>query len=276
MTSSPPAEPPGAPGAEGPPLSTLLADRLRTKWLARRHIHVATCGSTNDVVAGEARNGAHEGLLVTADAQTKGRGRLGRSWHSPPGANLYASMLLRPERPAAEIPPLTLLAGGALARALVGLGFDARVKWPNDLLLIVDGQPRKVAGILTEAATEGHRIGHVVVGVGVNVNTVAFPDDLADMATSLRLARGAAVERVDVLASLLEAFESAYDRFKAEGAAAAIALWEAHADLGRRCRVLSGGRPVEGMPGGLGLDGALHVRDDAGTVHRVVSGEITT
>jgi BirA family biotin operon repressor/biotin-[acetyl-CoA-carboxylase] ligase len=276
VTSSPPAEPPSAPGAEGQPLSTLLAERLRSAWLGRRHIHVTTCGSTNDLVAGEARGGAGEGLLVTADAQTKGRGRLGRSWHSPLGSNLYASVLLRPQRPAAEIPPLTLMAGGALARALVGMGFDARVKWPNDLLLIVDGQPRKVAGILTEASTEGHRIGHVVVGVGVNVNTVAFPDDLADKATSLRLARGAAVARVDVLASLLEALESAYDRFKAEGAAAAIALWEAHADLSRRCRVLVGGRPVEGMPVGLGLDGALHVRDDAGAVHRVVSGEITT
>ena len=150
------------------------------------------CGSTNDVAAAEARAGAPEGLLVTADEQTDGRGRMGRTWHAPAGANLTFSLLLRPRRPAAEIPPITLLAGGALAVAVrgLGLGIDARVKWPNDLMVGTGPSRRKLAGILTEATTEGDRIGHVVVGIGLNVNAVDFPPELAAKATSLRRERG--------------------------------------------------------------------------------------
>ncbi len=262
-------------GHEGAPLDTVaVASRRESTWLGHRHVHVNTCVSTNDLVAAQARAGAPEGLLVTADQQTHGRGRLGRSWHSPRGANLYLSLLLRPRRPAVEIPPLTLLAGGALAKAMRGLGFDARVKWPNDLLLRVGEQQRKVAGVLTEASTEGNRISHVVLGIGVNVNTEIFPDDLADKATSLRLAHGAVLSREDVLARILSAFEPAYERFQSVGVAAAIDLWEAHAELGIRCRAHVSGGYIEGITTGVADDGALLIRDDAGNVRRVISGEV--
>jgi len=148
----------------------VLRTRLSTVWLGRNHVHVATCASTNDLAAAEARGGAPTGTLVTTDAQTAGRGRLGRAWHAPPGENLTFSVVLRPTRPAAEIPPMTLLVGAALAEALGHLGFDARVKWPNDVLLRPEGRPRKVAGILTEAATAGMEVGHVIMGIGLNVN----------------------------------------------------------------------------------------------------------
>lgn len=254
-----------------------LAERLRTAWLGRAHIHLDGCVSTNDRAAAEARAGAPEGLLVTADAQTGGRGRQGRAWHSPAGDNLYFSLLLRPRRPVAEIPPLTLLAGGALAEAIGSFGVAARVKWPNDLLVRIGGRPRKLAGILTEASTEGERIGHVVVGVGLNVNTETFPHELTDRATSLRLcggAGGAPWSRVEVLARVLASLEAAYDRFAVAGPAAAIALWEAHADRALRCRARVGGRDIEGTTAGVGADGSLRLRDDAGVVHPVVSGEV--
>lgn len=273
---------PGPSGAgddarQGDPLDVpTVAAELDTAWLGRRHIHVDTCASTNDLAAAEARAGAPEGLVVTASEQTVGRGRMGRVWHSPPGANLYVSLLLRPQRSASEIPPVTLMAGGAVAVALRALGFDARVKWPNDLLLSADGRPRKVAGILTEASTEGSRIGHVVVGIGVNVNATTFPDDIADKATSLRLVRGAPVPRVEVLARLLSTFESAYERFQVQGPSAAIDLWTSHAALGTRCRVRANGHDVTGVTAGVAPDGALLIRDDADVIHRVVSGEITT
>lgn len=262
---------------EGDPLDLGLgANRLDTAWLGKRHVHVDSCASTNDLAAAEARTGAPEGLVVTAEEQSFGRGRLGRVWHSPPGANLYLSLLLRPQRPASEIPPLTLLAGGALAQALRELGFSPRVKWPNDLLLSAGGHRRKVAGILTEATTEGSRIGHVVVGIGVNVNTKVFPDDLANKATSLRVVRGAPVSRVDVLVRLLSAFESAYQDWTARGPAAAIELWQSYADLGGRCQARVDGRDITGVTVGVAADGALEIRDDANGVHRVVSGEVTT
>jgi len=273
-------------------LTTLAPLPLATTWLGRRHLHLPTCPSTNDRAAAEGRAGAPEGLLVTTDAQTAGRGRLGRTWHAPPGENLAFSLLLRPARPAVEIPPLTLMAGAAVAGALRGLGFDARVKWPNDVLLgrpggdgqgvagaggerVPLGRRRKVAGILTEASSLGERIGFVVVGVGLNVNTTQFPADLADKATSLRLARGGeALDRGQVLAAVLAAFEPAYERFCALGPPAAVAAWNEHADRDLRCRVRVGERDVEGVTDGVSADGALRLRADDGTLHLVVSGEI--
>jgi BirA family biotin operon repressor/biotin-[acetyl-CoA-carboxylase] ligase len=274
-----------------------LGPLLRTAWLGRRQIHLGTCESTNDRAAAEGRAGEEEGLVVTTDAQTAGRGRLGRAWHSPPGENLAFSILLRPSRPPAEIPPLTLLAGAAVAAALRTLGFDARVKWPNDVLLYGHGapgdncpatdaasppeispgeHPRKVAGILTEAASVGERIGQVVVGIGLNVNARRFPRELSDKATSLRLVRGARLSRAEVLAAVLGAFERAYERFQVLGPAAAVAAWNEHADRQLRGRVRIGERDVEGVTDGVMPDGSLRLRADDGTVHRIVSGEIVT
>lgn len=251
------------------------AERLASGSLGAQHIHQAVCASTNDVAAAEARAGAREGLLVTADAQTGGRGRLGRSWHSPPGENLYMSLVLRPRRPTSEIPCLTLLTGGAIAAALRRLGFAAEVKWPNDVLLHVDSALRKVAGVLTEASSEGGRVAHVVVGIGINVNAESFPAELAGRATSLRLAAGGVrLMRRKVLAGVLQSLQEAYDRFCTTGPAAALSLWEAHASLGARCRGQGERGPVEGVTVGVAADGALLVRDDTGAAHRIVAGEV--
>jgi BirA family biotin operon repressor/biotin-[acetyl-CoA-carboxylase] ligase len=254
--------------------SERLQARLTTGWLGRKHLHVASCASTNDVAAAEAKTGAAEGLVVTTDRQTEGRGRQGRVWLAPPGENLTFSLLLRPTRPPPEIPPLTLLAGGALAEALSTLGFAARVKWPNDVLLRGPTGARKVAGILTEATTVGDRIGHVVVGIGINVNTTSFPDDLADKATSLRLAGGGPLELSEVLARVLASFETAYENFRVLGPAAAIPLWEAHADPFLRSKARVDGRDIEGVAVGVLPDGSLQIRDDDDVIHRVVSGEV--
>jgi len=255
-----------------------LAARLSTRWMGRRHLHVATCASTNDLAAAEARAGAPAGTLITADEQTAGRGRLGRTWHAAPGENLTFSLVLRPARPAPEIPTLTLLAGGAVAQALAELGFPARLKWPNDVLLRVQEaggeRPRKVAGILTEAATVGSEVSHVVVGIGLNVNVADFPAELADRATSLRLVRGAPLDRADVLARVLARLESAADDFQQRGPAAATALWDGYADRALRCRAHVDGKDVEGVPDGVSTDGSLRLRDDEGMLHRVISGEI--
>lgn len=255
-----------------------LGARLSTTWMGRRHVHVATCASTNDLAAAEARAGAPAGTLVTTDEQTAGRGRLGRAWHALPGENLTFSLVLRPGRPAPEIPTLTLLTGGAVAQALGDLRFSARLKWPNDVLLRVreggvEG-PRKVAGILTEAATVGGDVSHVVVGIGLNVNGAAFPEELAARATSLRLVRGAPLVRLDVLARVLARLEAAVDDFVARGPAAATALWDTYADRELRCRARVGGRDVEGVPDGVSADGSLRLRDDEGMIHPVMSGEI--
>ena len=268
----PPSEQPGVRGLD----PARLQKRLTTAWLGRSHVHLETCASTNDRAATEAKAGGTEGLLVTTDDQTDGRGRQGRVWLARPGENLTFSLLLRPTRPPPEIPPLTLLAGGAVAEALSTLGFAARVKWPNDVLLRGPTGPRKVAGILTEATTVGERIGHVVVGIGINVNTTSFPDELADKATSLRLIGGGALDLAEVLARVLASFETAYENYRAMGPAAAIPLWEAHADRLLRSRAQIDGRDVEGVAMGVLPDGSLQIRDDDDVIHRIVAGEVST
>src|SRR5260221_11112986 len=128
------------------PTPERLAARLGTRWLGRAYEWHPSCASTNDLAACRARTGAPEGLVVATEEQTAGRGRLGRAWHSPAGANLYLSILLPPARPAAEIPPLTLLRGAAVARALASLGLAPRLKWPNDVQLVVAVRAPKGGG----------------------------------------------------------------------------------------------------------------------------------
>ncbi|MFL5305241.1 MAG: biotin--[acetyl-CoA-carboxylase] ligase [Polyangia bacterium] len=264
-----------------PPTVERLSAVLTTRWLGRAYEWWPECASTNDLAGERARAGAPRGLVIAADAQTAGRGRLGRTWHSPPGANLYVSILLRPSRPPPEIPPLTLLAGGALASALAGLGFAPRLKWPNDVELVDDStRRRKVAGILTEMSSAGERAHHVVVGVGLNVNGVDFPPEIADRATSLRRAAGGEpLDRAAVLGAFLNHLEPLLDEYDRRGPPVAIAAFEAHAALPAACRVTAPGRPnerLEGVAVGVDPDGALRLRDDTGHIHRVLSGEIQT
>jgi BirA family biotin operon repressor/biotin-[acetyl-CoA-carboxylase] ligase len=260
-----------------------LAARLRTRWLGRAFEWHAACGSTNDLAGERARGGAATGLVVAADAQTAGRGRLGRNWHSPPGDNLYFSVVLRPGRPTAEIPALTLLGGAAVARALATFGVEPLLKWPNDVELLDEkGQRRKVAGILTEMASAGANASHVVVGVGINVNGAEFPPELAERATSLRRALDGPVDRpIDraaVLAAVLEALEPLCEAFDRRGPAAAVEAFEAHAAFPAPCRVTVPGRTQERLAGtalGVDPDGALRLRDETGQIHRVISGELS-
>jgi BirA family biotin operon repressor/biotin-[acetyl-CoA-carboxylase] ligase len=261
--------------AAAPLVPDRVAAALTTAWLGRTYEWHASCSSTNDLASARGRSGAPAGLVVAAETQTAGRGRLGRTWHSPAGESLYLSILLRPARPASEIPPLTLVAGAAVADALTPLGLTPRLKWPNDVQLVGDdGLRRKLCGILTEMATAGTRVEHVVVGIGINVNGLEFPPALEGRATSLRAALGRLVDRAALLAAVLAAFERRYAAYEATGPAAAAAAFEAHAALPDRCRVNSGGAPLEGTALGVDADGALRLRDDAGRVHRVISGEL--
>ncbi|HVT09319.1 MAG TPA: biotin--[acetyl-CoA-carboxylase] ligase [Polyangia bacterium] len=278
-------------GLAAPPAAEQLSAVLTTRWLGRSYEWWPACASTNDLAGERARGGAPAGLVIAADQQTAGRGRLGRTWHSPPGANLYVSILLRPSRPPPEIPPLTLLAGGALASSLAVLGFAPRLKWPNDVELVDDqttplgrdseaGRRRKVAGILTEMSSAGDRALHVVLGVGLNVNGVDFPPEIAERATSLRRAAGGRpLDRAAVLGTFLNHLEPLLDEYERRGPSVAIAAFEAHAALPAPCRVTAPGRPnerLEGVALGVDPDGALRLRDETGHIHRVLSGEIQT
>jgi BirA family transcriptional regulator, biotin operon repressor / biotin---[acetyl-CoA-carboxylase] ligase len=239
----------------------------------------ASLPSTMVRAAELAAAGAPEGATVVADAQSAGRGRLGRAWLAPAGSSLLLTVVLRP-RLAAEQAWLTVAAAGvalvdataallaAAGRPVVGL------KWPNDLL--VGG--RKAAGMLAEARSEGHRLGWVLLGMGVNVGQRAgdFPAELAARATSLRLAAGREVDRVALLGAWGERFAGGYRALAAGEVDQTLAAYLERLDtLGRQVRAeLLGGEAVEGVAVGVGPGGALTVRTAAGAEVAVASGDV--
>ena len=201
-----------------------------------------------------------------------GRGRLGRQWDSPPGTGLYVSLLLRPPLPPTEMPQITLTTAVAVARAVKRVtGVAPGIKWPNDLLL--DG--KKLGGILTEMETESEQIRHLVVGLGLNVNNPAFPEELQPIATSLVLATGRRHSRLHILQAWLEEFEELYDRFLAREFAGILHEWRRlTVTLGQRVTVRQGPVTICGQALEVAPDGALLVETDDGEVVRVTSGEI--
>lgn len=252
---------------------TELRPRLTGRWT--EIVWRAEVDSTQRLARERARAGAPEGTIVIAEAQTAGRGRLGRSWHSPPGVNLYCTVVLRPPRPPAVAPQLGLVAAVAVADAVrETVPVPPAIKWPNDVLL--DG--RKVAGILTEMEGEADRVAFVLVGIGVNVNLGAadLPPELAASATSLRAAAGAPVDRLAFTARLLAALEARYGQFLAGGFAAIRPAFEAMAFLtGRAIRVSGPDGAVGGRVCGVDDDGALLLEAGAGGTMRVRAGEVT-
>lgn len=248
-------------------LQGLKARRLRGPI----HYH-ETLPSTNDLAKELGAQGSPHGTLVVAEGQTRGRGRLGRDWLSPPGAGLYVSLLLRPPLPPWEMPQLTLTAAVAVTRALIrAAGVTPGIKWPNDLLL----HGKKVGGILTEMETESDQIRHLVVGLGLNVNTAAFPAELQDLATSLALETGRAFSRLKILQAWLEEFETLYESFLNREFPAILEEWQTYAvTLGRTVTVRQGPLTFKGLALEVAPDGALLVQTPEGEIVRVTSGEI--
>lgn len=236
---------------------------------------LAEADSTNAVAADRARAGAPEGLVVVADHQVAGRGRLDRTWETPPGTAVTFSLVLRPRVPPASWPWLPLLAGHNVAKALTSLGYDARVKWPNDVLL----DDRKVAGILVERV-ETPDGPAAIVGVGINVGLGA--EELpVPTATSLALAAPAGTpvpSRVDVLLQVLPTIKEAYDIWQAGGEQATGRLASSYrsrcATLRREVRIeLPGGGQLTGTAVDVDTDGRLVVEAD-GRTERVGAGDV--
>ncbi len=251
-----------------------VAPLLQTRCLGRECCFLEVTDSTNRVVAEFARRGAPEGLLVAADAQNSGRGRMARKWFSPPGCNLYFSFLLRPRTPPRCVPQVALIAAVALAHAVEALVSEISValKWPNDLFVA----GRKAAGILCEMEAEPDLVRHLVVGVGVNVNIPQreFPSEFAASATSLRVAAGRPVSRTALLASFLNHFEPAWEEWLAHGLAPFLAEWRRLSLLdGRRIAVENGCETIRGTVIGLSPEGGLLVQTPDAGPRAVMSGD---
>lgn len=235
------------------------------RWLGTQRIDLAECGSTNDEAARLARAGANHGTVVIAQAQRAGRGRNGRVWASPPGAGLYLSAVLRPPLPLVDVPPMTLAIGVGVCDAARAAGADAVLKWPNDVLVA----GKKLAGVLVEAQSQGPRLEAVIVGIGVNI-CGELPDEVSDGALTLEVAAQAPIDREAFIATLLAQVERWIDRYVAMGVTGVIPAWQERMAPGLVAR--AGG--LVGEVAGLADDGALLLRDSAGALHRVRSGDV--
>ena len=189
----------------------LLVALVGTRFPARLH-HLPTAESTNTLLLQAAADGAPEGTVYLADAQTRGRGRGGHTWHSSPGDGLYLSVLAKPSLPLREALWISLATGLAVQSAVktvTGLGLD--IRWPNDLLLPdPSGTSKKLGGILVETAVhpgEDALLRYAVIGIGLNLNHETFPPELSDIATSLRIATGQLQSRNALLVAILRALD---------------------------------------------------------------------
>lgn len=254
-----------------------VLEGLDSDLFGRGYFHfLRSIGSTNDHAARLAGRGCPQGTVVMADRQTRGRGQRGRRWFSPPGAGVYLSLVLRPPLTPAQAPKITLLAAVAAAEALIDTaGLEARIKWPNDVL--VGG--RKIAGILCQMDAAGDRVAHVIVGAGINVNTPAgiLPGDIGVTATSVLMETGAPASRTAVARAFLRRLERHYSASLDDGFAAVLARWRELSCLtGREVRVDGTEGPVRGVVVGIDEEGALVLRDRGGALRRIPSGEIIT
>lgn len=262
--------------ANSPLLSpaTVMAG-LKTERIACQVHCFDLLSSTNVEAARYAEENSPDGTVLLADAQTAGKGRLGRTWVSPPGVNLYCSIILRPPMPPYCAPQLTFLSAVAVVQTISSCsGLPATIKWPNDILI----NGRKVAGLLNELSAETERIKHVILGIGINLNMTSdqFPQGLRAPASSLLLEGAGQQDRLALLRQLLRNLDSLYSLYLSEGFEPIKQLWLLQSStIGRQVEILNDGKPAfTGLATGLAENGALLVTLGTGQVETVFAGDV--
>jgi len=249
---------------------------FQTEWAGQKHFFQQELESTN-VTAGQlAAAGAVHGTVVTADKQTGGRGRRGRTWESPAGKNIYFSLVLRPDFEPEKASMLTLLMAHSVAEAIEDItraGTAAGIKWPNDILI----HGKKVCGILTEMRVEKGKIQHVIIGVGINVKLQNFTGELVEKASSLEDTCGKTVDRPILLKKILKIFEKDYRLFeKAGNLTPFIQTYQSRLlNMDAQVKVLDPKEAFEGIARGISETGELLVEKTDGSMCRVYAGEVS-
>ncbi|MFQ5471859.1 MAG: biotin--[acetyl-CoA-carboxylase] ligase [Dehalococcoidia bacterium] len=246
----------------------LIESGLTTRKIGRSIIHEMTCDSTMNVARSEAQDGAVHGTVVLAEEQAFGRGRFGRSWTSPPGTNLYLTLIVRP--PAERLRSLAMIAPLAVCRAVGDVAdLYARIKWPNDILV----RERKLAGVLIESEVSGRDVAFALIGIGLNVNLdVDRAPEIAQIATSLMRESGHEISREKTLAALLNRFEELYE----SPATSIVEAWRSRLEtLGRRVTLSLGDEVYEGVAEDVDEVGSLVLRLADGSTMTFEAGEVS-
>lgn len=251
-----------------------LSSMIDTEWAGQTIYYFDQIDSTNIRAKQLGEEGVPHGTLIVAGQQNAGRGRRGRTWESPPGVSIYMSIVLRPEMAPVKAPMLTLVMALSAADSLKECtGLDVQIKWPNDIVL----NGKKLAGILTEMSTEMDYINHVVIGVGINVNTGQLPEELEEKATSLRLETGRIIRRSEIIASIMKEFERNYQLFiETQGLRQ---MQEKYNSLlinrEKEVRILGVKEEYAAYALGINEKGELLVRRDNGEIEAILAGEVS-
>ena len=244
--------------------------------IGKEIIFLETTTSTNDAAMelGTKREDP-EGIVVISDSQSRGKGRFGRAWISPPGVNLYFTVLLKPPFPSKEAALLTLITAVAVVTAIRGYtGLNAEIKWPNDILI----NGKKAGGILLELKAAGNRINLLVIGIGVNVNMSLkdLPEDMRSLSTSLRVESGRLFDRVELLGKILAELDRSYKILLKGNKGALINDWiRLNSTLRNKVTVKNHERIISGIAENINDNGELIIRLPSGETETVKAGDVT-
>ncbi len=242
--------------------------------IGREIFFYETVGSTN-TVASDLAEKTIEGAVVVADSQQKGRGRLGRKWESPPGVNIYVSIILRPKIEPKEATLITIMAAVACTTALRRVtGLHVTIKWPNDLMV----SDKKIGGILSELKTDHGRIIYAVVGIGINVNVDidTYPADVQEIATSVKNETGMSYSREVVISEILNEIDYWYKILNGMGKGILLLEWQKlTSTLGREVKVTVGKETFTGLAESIDSEGMLILRLPSGMLKKINSGNLT-
>ncbi len=252
-----------------------ILSHLQTKWLGRNICYEDSVPSTNNLAKDLANVGCENGLLVVAEEQAAGKGRLSRGWISPYAKGLWFSVVLKPPFLPQEASKFTLLAAVAVVKAINKIkGVDAAIKWPNDILLL----GRKLVGILTEMNAEFGHINYVVIGTGINTNTTPddYPDEVKPLAVCVADAAKEPFTRVQLLCDILKNMEDLYELAVEKGFDAVLDEWRQYScTLGQDVKVIAPDMTYFGKAVDIDNEGLLIVRKEDGTLEKVVAGDVS-
>jgi BirA family biotin operon repressor/biotin-[acetyl-CoA-carboxylase] ligase len=244
---------------------------LNSKVIGRNIIHFDTIDSTNDYakkIAGD----MDDGTVIISEEQTKGRGRMGRRWHSRKGDGIWLSIILKPDINPYNCPFITLIAGASIVKSLNKLGVKSSIKWPNDIII----NNKKVCGVLTELAAEIDKVNYVVLGIGMNIKTLNFDEEIENVATSL-YKEGYKLSRIDIVSEILMEFENLYtDYINNKHKTEVLNICKEYsAILNKNIYLLKNGEKTKARCIDMNEDGNLIVKFDDNSVKEIMSGEVS-
>ena len=252
-----------------------ITENLETEVMGKEILCFRKVFSTNSIAKFLASHNAEEGTVLISEIQTNARGRLGKKWEAPDGG-VWMSMILRPNVPPARIGLITLATGVAIAKSIRSLGLDAKIKWPNDVLIHGD----KMSGVLTEVNATFNEIDWIIVGIGIdsNIKLEEFSEDIRVGTTTLTEELPTKIDENELIAIFLNEFEKVYKLYKDGEIEAILKDWRNLSDtIGKYVNITqTGGKITQGYVVGINNEGSLIIERQDGTLEKIISGELRT